>query len=165
MLPRLLAAAFLLLLASNAASETHTINAVATRGSEAMFFEPSFLVIEPGDRVQFVLDDLDHQPQSVFTPDGGKQWKAEIGQSMVVTLNVEGVYVFDCAFHNVMGMTGAIVVGEPVNLAAALRFIDQYWDLTVFVNKARRGTIWHPTDGAIAKLWPEWFRQTNSSRN
>ncbi|MEL7023959.1 MAG: plastocyanin/azurin family copper-binding protein [Pseudomonadota bacterium] len=140
-------------------AEEHTIKAVATRGLEAMFFEPSFLVVEPGDRVRFLLDDLDHQPQSVFTPNDAEPWRAEIGKSITVTLNAEGIYVFDCAFHNVMGMTRAIVVGEPTNLADALRFVDQYWDATVFVNKNRRNQIWHPTEGAIAKLWPELFAE------
>ncbi|MEM8984642.1 MAG: plastocyanin/azurin family copper-binding protein [Pseudomonadota bacterium] len=121
----------------------HTVTAVAQRGQELMFFEPNFLRVTPGDTVTFVVDDLDHQPQSVFVPTGAKSWQAAKGQSITVELDAEGVYIFDCAYHNVMGMTGVIVVGEATNLVAAHDFYARYREEAVFINRARLDPVWY----------------------
>ncbi len=147
---RLLLAALLLLPTGHALGEEHTIQAISQRGYESMLFEPDFLRIEPGDTITFAVDDLDHQPQSAFVPAGAAPWQAEQGASITVELTQEGVYVFDCAFHNVMGMAGVIVVGEPVNLAEAREFFARYRDETVFIDKERLDHIWAPDDGLLA---------------
>lgn len=94
----------------------------------------------------FVVDDFDHQPQSVLVPPGASSWQAEQGQSITIELTVEGVYVFDCAYHNVMGMAGVIVVGEATNLAAAREFYAAYRDETVFINKTRLDPVSRATE-------------------
>ncbi|MEO0972239.1 MAG: plastocyanin/azurin family copper-binding protein [Pseudomonadota bacterium] len=140
-----------LLMTPTAAASEHVIHAVATRGLESMLFEPDFLTVAPGDTVTFLVDDLDHQPQSVFVPEGAQSWQAQKGQSISVTLTQEGVYVFDCAYHNVMGMAGVIVVGNAVNAMQARVFFEGYRDQTVFINKDRLDHIWNPADGLLAE--------------
>lgn len=131
--------------AATVSATEHTVTAVGQRGHELMFFEPNFLRVAPGDTVTFAVDDFDHQPQSVFVPPGASPWQAEKGQSITVELTVEGVYIFDCAYHNVMGMTGVIVVGEATNLAAAREFYAAYRDETVLINKTRLDPVWRAT--------------------
>ncbi|MEM9388744.1 MAG: plastocyanin/azurin family copper-binding protein [Pseudomonadota bacterium] len=147
-------AAFLLLLlvGSPAASEEHVVQAIAKRGFESMLFDPDFLRMAPGDTVTFQVDDLDHQPQSAFVPPGARPWRAQKGKSITVTLRAPGVYVFDCAYHNVMGMAGVIVVGEASNVAEAREFFTRYRDETVFIDKERLDHIWAPKTGALAAL-------------
>jgi hypothetical protein len=41
-----------------------------------------------------------------------------MNQDISVTLNTEGVYVYQCDPHAMMAMVGVIQVGNPVNLAA-----------------------------------------------
>ena len=120
----------------------HEIQAIRQRGHELMFFEPAFLRVEPGDRVTFVVDDLDHQPRSVYTPAGAHSWEAEQGQSIAVSLDVPGVYIFECAFHNVMGMVGVLVVGEPHDRDAARAFFRRYRADTIRINRDRLAHVW-----------------------
>jgi pseudoazurin len=138
-----LAAVCLAFLAPLAAmAEDHEVQAVSHRGYESMFFEPGFLAIQPGDRVTFLVSDLDHQPQSVFAPAGADHWQAEKGQTTTVTFEREGVYIFDCAYHNVMGMAGVVLVGRPVNLEEARAFFEAYRERTFAMNKDRLDPVW-----------------------
>jgi pseudoazurin len=123
-------------------AEDYEIRAVTHRGYESMFFEPGFLAIQPGDRVTFLVSDLDHQPQSVFAPAGADHWQAEKGQTTTVTFEREGVYIFDCAYHNVMGMAGVVLVGRPVNLEEARAFFEAYRERTFAMNKDRLDPVW-----------------------
>ena len=148
---RILAALGLLAVLPAWAAE-HRIEGINYRGYEAMFFEPAFLAIEPGDRVSFVVNDFDHQPRSVLVPPGARHWLAEQGRSITVELTVEGVYVFDCAYHNVMGMAGVLVVGRPANAAEARRFFEGYRQETFAMSRDRLDPIWDPETGLLAQL-------------
>jgi pseudoazurin len=140
-----LACVFLDLLATSVAiAEEHEIRAISHRNYESMFFEPDFMQIEPGDRVTFMVTDFDHQPQSVFVPEGADHWQAEKGQTATVTFTHEGIYIFDCVYHNVMGMAGVVVVGRPVNLQEARSFFDAYRKRTFAMNKDRLDHVWDP---------------------
>ena len=125
-MPGLSLALALLTLSSVAGAEDHEIHGIDNRGHEFMFFEPAFLQVEPGDQVTFVVRHFDHKPRSVFVPRGAESWEADQGESITVTLDQEGVYVFDCFYHNVQGMAGVLVVGDPVNLDEARRFFARY---------------------------------------
>ena len=46
----------------------------------------------------------------------GKNLFIEINENISVTLNEEGVYVYQCTPHLILGMIGVIQVGEAVNL-------------------------------------------------
>ena len=94
-------------------AEDYEILGIDNRDYEFMFFEPAFLRVEPGDRVTFVVHHFDHKPRSIFVPDGAEHWEADQGQSITVTLEQEGVYLFDCFYHNVQGMAGRGRAGQP----------------------------------------------------
>lgn len=131
-------------------AEEHQVLGIDKRNYELMFFEPDFLRVEPGDTVTFLVTHFDHKPQSVLIPEGAEHWQAENGGSVTVTLREEGVYLFDCFYHNVMGMAGVIVVGAPVNLDEARRFFDSYKVETFAMNRERLNHIWDPDHGLLA---------------
>jgi pseudoazurin len=134
-------------------AEAHEILGIDNRDYESMFFEPDFLRVEPGDSLTFVVTRFDHKPQSIFIPEGAEHWRVENGESVTVTLRQEGVYLFDCFYHNVMGMTGVIVVGNPVNLDEARRFFERYKVETFAINKDRLDHIWDPDTGLLAAFY------------
>jgi pseudoazurin len=146
----LLAFVFLVLVLPGAAlAAEYEIQAINHRNHESMFFEPDFIRIEPGDRITFAVTDFDHQPQSVLVPTGATHWQAEKGQPITVVFSQEGVYIHDCAYHNVMGMAGVILVGNPVNLREARQFYEKYKKETFAMNKDRLDVIWDPTSGLL----------------
>ncbi|MEE4175799.1 MAG: plastocyanin/azurin family copper-binding protein [Xanthomonadales bacterium] len=137
---------------SPAAASEHEIHGIDNRDYEFMFFEPDFLQVEPGDRVTFVVHHFDHKPRSVFVPAGAEPWEAAQGQSITVSLETEGVYLFDCFYHNVQGMAGVLVVGDPVNLEEARAFFARYREDIFAMNADRLDPIWAPDDGKLAQL-------------
>ena len=86
----------------------------------SMVFEPAVIKVAVGDTVNFVLIDQLHNSESVegLTPEGSVTWKGDMNQNISVTLDKEGVYVYQCTPHVMLGMVGVIVAGEPVNLEA-----------------------------------------------
>jgi pseudoazurin len=52
-------------------------------------------------------------------PDGAQQFMGAMGKDLTVTLTKEGVYGYQCTPHGSLGMVGLIVVGAPINEAAA----------------------------------------------
>lgn len=117
---------------------------IDNRQYEFMFFEPDFLRIDPGDSVTFVVSDFDHLPRSVFVPDGAEPWEAESGRSITVTFRQEGIYVFECDYHAVMGMVGVLLVGTPVNFEAAEAFYENYRVKRLAMNRDRLDHLWAP---------------------
>ncbi len=113
-------AAVALTLASGAAlAAEHVIEMKNSGADGAMVFEPGFLKAEPGDTVKFVLADQAHNSASVAVPEGAEGWQGAINEEITVTLNEEGVYVFNCTPHAVLNMAGVIQVGEAVNYDSA----------------------------------------------
>lgn len=101
-----------------------------------MVFEPGFLKAEPGDTVTFVSVDPGHDSASVEVPEGAQPWKGEISQSVTAKLDKEGVYVYKCVPHQVLGMVGVIQVGKPVNLKEAQAAAAEL-EATIATNKDR----------------------------
>ena len=69
-------------------------------------------------------------------PDGAKAFITPFGKSTKVTFNTEGVYLYKCLPHTVMGMVGLVQVGSAINLEAA----KKDWQTvkpTVALNKER----------------------------
>jgi pseudoazurin len=118
------------------------MQSVDYRDYQSLFFDPHFLTISPGDSIAFTVTNFDHQPQSVFVPDGARHWQAETGENITVQFEEEGVYIFDCHYHNVMGMAGVILVGSPGNVEAARQFFVTYREETFAFNKARLDYLW-----------------------
>lgn len=115
---RSLAVVLLVLLSAQvSAQEIHVINA------EARIFNPDVIYIQPGDSVKFV-NMTSHDTQSVegLIPEGAEHWASGMGNNVTYALDVEGVYAYVCLPHIGFGMMGAIVVGEPVNIDAAMDY-------------------------------------------
>jgi pseudoazurin len=51
-----------------------------------------------------------------MVPDGAASWASQLSQDISVTLDTEGVYVYQCDPHLIMAMVGVIQVGEAVNI-------------------------------------------------
>lgn len=90
------------------------------------YFDPKGLLVEPGATVTFVNEsgahataayhpDNDDHPLRI--PEGASVWSSktfsETGAEFEVTLDTPGVYDYYCPPHEVLGMVGRIVVGEP----------------------------------------------------
>jgi len=131
-------------------AEEYVVLGIDNRNYQSMFFEPDFLRIEPGDSVTFVVTNFDHLPRSVFVPDGAAHWEAEPGKSVTVTLREEGIYIFECFYHAVMGMAGVVLVGQPVNIEEARAFFERYKDEVFAMNKDRLDRLWDPQGGPFA---------------
>ncbi|GAA0334402.1 pseudoazurin [Sphingomonas oligophenolica] len=92
------------------------------RGASGFFvFEPSLTRAMPGDTIRFVPTDMGHDVVAVpgMLPAGVAPFKGEMGQAFTIKVTKSGVYGFKCTPHYAMGMVGLIVVGKPINLAAA----------------------------------------------
>ena len=102
----------------------------------SMIFEPGFLKVEVGDTVHFKSVDMAHNSESVagLIPANATPWKGEINQDISVTLNEEGVYVYQCTPHLILGMIGIIQVGNPVNIGEVRNNVGK---LTFAVNPER----------------------------
>ena len=101
---------------SNAAEHNVEMMNIGTDGS--MVFEPAVLYVAVGDTVHFLPTDLAHNSESVegLTPEGSVSWKGEMNKKVSVTLDKEGVYVYQCLPHVPLAMVGVIVAGQPTNL-------------------------------------------------
>ena len=97
----------------------HQVRMLNSGKDGTMVFEPGFLRVAKGDTVKFVKGDPSHNSSAVVTPAGATPWKGKPDEEISVKLDQEGVYVYVCDPHKVMGMAGVIQVGKPVNLADA----------------------------------------------
>ena len=88
------------------------------------FFEPTGLLIEPGDTVRFVWESAHHTVTSYSEafdktqriPESVTAFSSPIvatGESWSYTFTTEGTYDLWCAPHEMYGMAMRIIVGEP----------------------------------------------------
>ena len=111
----LLAAASLALTPAYAADiEVRMLDRSEAEGLYA--FEPSYVKAEIGDTVVFKPVSKGHNTESLLIPGGAKPWKGANNEEVRVKLDKEGVYLYACYMHKMMGMTGVIQVGKPSNL-------------------------------------------------
>ena len=96
----------------------HEVKMLNAGADGTMVFEPPVLKVSVGDTVNFVLVDPMHNSASFpnMIPSNAESWNGKINESISVTLDVEGVYVYNCTPHAMMAMVGVIQVGEAVNL-------------------------------------------------
>ena len=123
-------------------AETYNVESVDYRDYKSLYFEPQFIRIEPGDSITFTVTNFDHQPQSVFIPQGAQHWKSETGENITVQFDHIGIHIIDCAYHNVMGMAAIVLVGSPDNYQEAEQFFGTYREETFVMNKDRLDYIW-----------------------
>ena len=117
---KILMAFCLLLVLGLARAAEYTVEMKNQGAGGQMVFEPAVIKVAVGDTVNFVLVNMLHNSESVegLTPEGSVTWKGEMNKNISVTLDKEGVYVYQCTPHLMLGMVGVIVAGEPVNLEA-----------------------------------------------
>jgi len=97
--------------ADNPAPETHTVTARSTA------YDPMVLKIKPGDRVRWInMSGHNNNFEPGNIPEGAEPWRTALGEDVSRTFDVEGIYLYKCDPHFALGMVGAIIVGEPVNL-------------------------------------------------
>ncbi|MBA4194820.1 MAG: pseudoazurin [Comamonadaceae bacterium] len=118
-----LAAASLLVglaLAAPSHAAEHVVHMLNTGKDGSMVFEPDFIRVAVGDTVVFKPTQKGaHNSASLLLPAGAKSWKSAFDVEVKVKMEKEGVYLYVCEPHKVMGMVGVIQVGKPVNLAEA----------------------------------------------
>lgn len=116
---KLLLAASMSLLAAPVWAAEYTIKEVSDlNGAKPYSFEPSELVIQPGDTVTFVnaQDDM-HDVMFVEVPKGVDGMimspiHEKEGDKFSYTFNVPGTYSFHCHPHEAAGMKGVLIVGQ-----------------------------------------------------
>jgi plastocyanin len=123
-----------------------------------VWFDPIGVLIEPGQTVRWVNEANVHtstayhpanDAHALRIPEAAEPWDSgylvEPGDSFEVTLNVPGVYDYFCAPHEMAGMVGRIIVGEPSG-PGALPF--DYFE----GDPAARD--WHPVPQAAQAAFP-----------
>ncbi len=103
------------LLSTFVKAESFVVKTMDEFEGESMVFVPSFLKIKKGDEVTFEPANEGHTSQSLSIPKGAKAWSGNDGEKITVKFEEEGLYLFNCRNHGVMGMMGVIQAGEPVN--------------------------------------------------
>ncbi|PCJ31452.1 MAG: pseudoazurin [Gammaproteobacteria bacterium] len=106
-------------------------------GEEGMMvFEPAFIRVKKGESVTFLPTDPGHDSVSVYTPEGASGWAGKNSKEVTVTFDTEGVYLYKCTPHAMMGMVGVIQVGETHNKKAVKKAVKKL-SKTVAMNKDR----------------------------
>ncbi|GAA5443289.1 plastocyanin [Microbulbifer sp. NBRC 101763] len=126
----------LALASTSALAADHEVKMLNQGKDGMMTFEPAFLSVALGDTVTFLPTDMAHNTRSVFSPAEGASWNGTMGEKVTVTLNKEGVYLYQCDPHLPLGMVGVIQVGEAGNLEEAKKHAEGMND-RIAVNKER----------------------------
>ena len=103
-----------------------------------MIFEPAVIKVSLGDTIHFKATDMSHNSASVegMVPEGAESWAGQLNQDISITLNTEGVYVYQCDPHAMMAMIGVIQVGEALNMED-IKQASQNYRSTLVMNADR----------------------------
>jgi len=96
----------------------HTVKMLNSGPGGTMVFDPPVIKVSVGDTIHFKSIDLSHNSASMagMIPEGASSWAGMLSQDISVTLEKEGVYVYQCDPHVMMAMVGVIQAGEATNL-------------------------------------------------
>ena len=96
----------------------HTIKMLNSGEGGQMIFEPAVIKVSVGDTINFKAVDMSHNSATIegMLPAGAEAWSGQMNMDISVTLDTEGVYVYQCDPHVMMAMIGVIQVGEAVNM-------------------------------------------------
>ena len=96
----------------------HTVKMLNSGPGGTMVFDPPVIKVSVGDTINFKSVDLSHNSASIagMIPEGAASWAGMLSQDISITLDKEGVYVYQCDPHVMMAMVGVIQVGEATNL-------------------------------------------------
>ncbi|MBL32460.1 MAG: pseudoazurin [Gammaproteobacteria bacterium] len=96
----------------------HIVKMLNSGDGGQMIFEPAVLKVSKGDTIHFKATDMSHNSASIdgMLPDGAAAWSGAMNTDISVTLDTEGIYVYQCDPHAMMAMIGVIQVGEATNM-------------------------------------------------
>ena len=96
----------------------HVVKMLNAGVDGTMVFEPAVIKVSVGDTIHFKATDLSHNSASMagMIPSGAESWAGMLSQDISITLDEEGVYVYQCDPHVMMAMVGVIQVGNAVNM-------------------------------------------------
>ena len=122
--------------ALNLSAAEHEVKMLNFGDGGSMIFEPGFLKVNVGDTVNFKSVDMAHNSESStgLIPVNASGWKGNINEDISITLTEEGVYVYQCTPHLILGMVGVIQVGSPTNID---QIKENLGSLTFAVNAER----------------------------
>ena len=114
---------FLLFFSANIMSKTVEVKMLnKDKDGQTHVFEPAVVFIEKGDSVKFISVDKGHNVASMdkkgSAPTGVKKWKSKVSKDYTRKFDIEGIHGIKCKPHMVMGMVGAVVVGNTNNIEA-----------------------------------------------
>ena len=117
-------------------SEEYEVKMLNFGNDGSMVFEPGFLKVNVGDTVHFKSVDMAHNSESStgLIPVNASGWKGNINEDISITLTEEGLYVYQCTPHLILGMVGVIQVGSPTNID---QIKENLGSLTFAVNAER----------------------------
>ena len=73
----------------------------------------------PSRATPFASHRQGHNSATVVVPDGAEEWQGKLSQEVSATLDVPGLYCYECTPHFGLGMVGLVAVGDPaINLEA-----------------------------------------------
>jgi pseudoazurin len=96
----------------------HEVKMLNSGEGGQMIFEPAVLKVSVGDTIHFKAVDMSHNSAVIdgMLPAGAQVWAGQLNSDISVTLDTEGVYVYQCDPHVMMAMIGVIQVGEATNM-------------------------------------------------
>ncbi len=107
-------------------AEEHLVKLLTTASNgETMVFEPGFLQVSVGDTIVFEPADASHNAESFFAPTPDANFYTELGVTESIVMTQEGIYLYKCTPHFMLGMIGVIQVGEALNKVEALAAWDE----------------------------------------
>ena len=94
-------------------ASNHEVRMLNSGAEGFMVFEPAVVKAAVGDTVTFKATDMAHNSASIegMIPEGANSWNGAMSQDITVTVNKEGIYVYQCTPHSMMAMVGVIQVG------------------------------------------------------
>ena len=106
----------------------HVVKMVNSGDGGQMIFEPAVIKVSVGDTIHFKATDMSHNSASVqgMVPNGASAWAGSMNQDVSVTLDTEGVYIYQCDPHAMMAMIGVIQVGDAVNMNEIKQASENY---------------------------------------
>lgn len=115
-----IALAIVLAIALNATAyaKNHEVKLLTSDSDgQTMIMSPGYLKVAVGDTVTFIPSDASHNVESVSIPAKATKFASPMGKKVSYTFNENGVYLYKCTPHFVLGMLGVIQVDEASNLA------------------------------------------------
>jgi plastocyanin len=146
------------LFSAQESNKPHEIRMWGSPDGAKVGFDPIGLVIAPGETVRWVLDSNVHTTTAYHPKNGGRSlripeaaapWDSGYlinpGDPFEVTLTVEGVYDYFCLPHELAGMVGRIIVGQPIGPGSL--------PYDYFIHQPQ-GAKWAPVPAAAAAAFP-----------